>query len=136
MRPKKPLPAGSAAAIESGRNTDRSPCAIHLSGKTAATVCIQVGISLNWKKTPEMNCSTRAIGMITAVALLPLRGTPLRAMPRMADVATPSTKTQANVNHLSGSVGSCTPKAMAATPMMSAACSTPVAKTWPILPMK
>ena len=43
----------------SGRNTDRSPCAIHLSGKNAATVCIQVGIWLNWKKTPEMNCSTQ-----------------------------------------------------------------------------
>ena len=38
------------------------PCAIHFSGNTDATFCIQAGRSLNTKNTPEMNCSTRTIG--------------------------------------------------------------------------
>jgi len=46
--------------------------------------------------------------MITLVALLPLRGSPLSAMPRMAQVVTPSTNTQVNVTHRAGSVGSLT----------------------------
>ena len=56
-----------------------------------------------------MNCSTSTIGMTTAVALLPLRGTADRAMPSSAEVATPSTNTHANVSHASGSVGSSMP---------------------------
>ena len=34
------------------------PWAIHLSGKTEATLCIHAGSSLKTKNTPEMNCST------------------------------------------------------------------------------
>ena len=83
-----------------------------------------------------MNCSTSAIGMMTAVALLPLRGSPLSAIPRMAEVDTPSTKTQAKVIHLAGSVGSSTWNTTRASTSSSAACMIPVTKTWPILPMK
>ena len=56
------------------------------------------------------NCSTSTVGMTTAVALLPVRGSAESAMPRNAQVMTPNTNTQAKVSHFSGLVGSATSK--------------------------
>ena len=91
------MPAGSCAARTSGRNTERRPCAIHLSGKNEAIVCIQVGTWLNWKKTPEMNCSTSAIGVTIADAERPFFARLETAMPSRVQDADPSTATQAKV---------------------------------------
>ena len=83
-----------------------------------------------------MNCSTSTIGITTAVALFPDRGTAESAMPSRAEVATPSTKIQANVSQAPGSVGIAMPNSVAETSRRSAACSEAVTKTWPILPRK
>ena len=98
VRPSSQLPAGSAAAIASGRKTERSPWAIHLSGKNAATVCIHEGISLNWKKTPEMNCSSNANGVTVAYADRPFLARLDSAMPSSVQDADPRAATQAKVS--------------------------------------
>ena len=68
-----------------------------MSGKNAATVCIQVGTWLNRKKTPEMNCSTIAIGVTIADAERPFLARLEMAMPRSVQAAEPRTVTQAKV---------------------------------------
>ena len=47
------------------------PWVIHFSGKSDAISCIQDGRSEKTKKTPEMNCSTMAIGEMIAGAVRP-----------------------------------------------------------------
>ena len=69
-----------------------------MSGKTAATVCIQVGIWLNWKKTPEMNCRSSANGVTMADAERPFLARLDSAMPSSVQDADPSTVTQAKVS--------------------------------------
>lgn len=63
---------GSPDSNDAERKAARIPLAIHRSGKTFATDCSQLGRMEKVRQTPEINCS--AMGMITAVADLPLRG--------------------------------------------------------------
>ncbi len=83
-----------------------------------------------------MNCSTSVIGITTAVADAPLRGTAESAMPRIAEVMTPSRNIHAKSPQRAGSSGSGTWKTVNASSSRITACSTPVTTDWPILPMK
>ena len=83
-----------------------------------------------------MNCSTSTIGVTTAEALRPLRGTEEKATPHTAPAAVPSTKTQANVVQRAASVGRSTPKATAAMPISSTIWMRLVTSTEPTLPRK
>ena len=65
------------------------PCAIHFRGKMLAKFCSQSGSCVKLRYTPEMNCRISTIGMITAVALLPDRGSAETAMPSTELVITP-----------------------------------------------
>ena len=87
-----------SAALTVGRNTDRRPCAIHFSGKTAATRCSQGGTLVNGMNTPEMNSSTTTGRVMTGDALRAERGTLLTAMPSSEHAAQPSMQTQAKVH--------------------------------------
>src|SRR5262249_16898234 len=107
--PSSQLCADSAASSESGRSAARSPWHSHLSGNSAATVCIPLGRLLKGKYTPEMNCSTRYGRFSTAAALRLERGTLLTAMPSIVQVATPSRKTQVKVTQRSALLGSLSP---------------------------
>ena len=62
-------------------------------------VCIHVGTWLNRKKTPEMNCSTSAMGVTIADADRPFLARLEIAMPSSVHAAEPSTATQTNVSH-------------------------------------
>jgi len=112
------------------------PWAIHLSGKTEATCCIQVGSWSNAKKTPEMNCRIRTTGFTTALAARPERGTDENPMPHTHPVAVESTKTQANVTQADALVGIGTSNSVAATASRRAVCARQVTSTSPILPRK
>ena len=71
------------------------PWVIHFSGKIAAISCIHAGSSEKTKNTPEMNCSTIAIGEMIAGAVRPFltkRGD--RDAEQRAGGQTPSTATQ------------------------------------------
>ena len=68
----------------------------------------------------------------TLASLGPLPTQPAPTVP----AAVPRTKTQANVNQRSGSVGSSTPNASAATTSSIATCAELVTSTMPILPRK
>jgi hypothetical protein len=57
-----------------------------------------VGTSLNWKNTPEMNCSTSATGVTVADADRPLRARLDTAIPSSVHAAEPSAATQTNVS--------------------------------------
>ena len=104
------VPATSRSANESGRKTERIPCVIHLSGKIAATCCIQPGKSVKTKKTPLKNCRIITTGETTADAPLPLLGTAAKAIPRAVDAALPKIMSHVKTNHLYGSDGNSTPK--------------------------
>ena len=91
------------------------PWHIHLSGNSAAMLCIHPGSSVNTKNTPEMNCSTSATGVTTAGALRPVRASDENAMPHSVHAVMPSRPTQANVSHLRRCLGSETPKNGTAT---------------------
>ena len=58
VRPLSQLWATSCVAKVSGKKTLRIPWVNHLSGKIAATCCIQPGSWVNTKKTPLKNCKT------------------------------------------------------------------------------
>ena len=107
--PSSQLCAGSAGSSESGRSAARSPWHSHLSGNSAAIVCMPLGRLLNGKYTPEMNCSTRYGRFSTAAALRLERGTLLTAMPSMVQVATPSRKTQVKVSQRAPVLGQLEP---------------------------
>ncbi|GHA29676.1 hypothetical protein GCM10010372_32080 [Streptomyces tauricus] len=109
MRPNSQLPACSRTCAESGRNTPRSPWHIHFSGNTALMPSIQSGMVSMEMYTPEMNCSTRKGSTTTEVALLPVLGTELIAMPSRAHAVRPSRKIQPKCSHLVASEGSSTP---------------------------
>src|ERR1700712_3213753 len=98
-RPSSHEWAGSLMARARGRKTDRSPCAIHFSGKIDAAVCIQVGSELNWKNTPEVNCSSSATGVTVADADRPFLARLDSVIPSSVQAVAPSTDTQAKVNH-------------------------------------
>ena len=84
-----------------------------------------------------MNCSTRAIGTTTAVALLAVRGTDDSATPSSAEPVMPRTNTHANTAHFAGSVGSSAPSATTAKSEQERRLQRrPSPSTWPILPMK
>ena len=70
------------------------PWVIHFSGKNAAIVCIHRGSAAKTKNTPEMNCSTIAIGEITAGAVRPFLTHEVIAMPSSVQAVMPSTLTQ------------------------------------------
>src|SRR5689334_5548342 len=55
VRPCSHVEAISWVCQSSGKNTERMPCAIHLSGKREATCLSHSGRSVNAKYTPEMN---------------------------------------------------------------------------------
>ncbi len=92
------MPGWREAAF-GGKKTLRIPCASHLSGKNEANTFIQTGKVLNWKKTPEVNCKTRTIGVTMAPADLADRGTLENAMPRRVQLAKPRTESHVNVSH-------------------------------------
>ncbi len=60
----------------------------------------------NWKKTPEVNCSTSTIGDTTAEAPRPFFGTTENASPSSVQQARPSSDTQTRVNHWNAVAGS------------------------------
>ncbi len=66
------------------------PWVIHRSGKTDAAVCIHPGRSENTKYTPDMNCSTITIGVMTAFASCAERGSAETPIPRTVPAAVPS----------------------------------------------
>lgn len=72
-----------------------------------------------------MNCRTSTIGMTTAVALLPERGSAENEMLRKAEVMTPKRNTQTKVSHFPASSGRATPSIECATRMRSAAWTIP-----------
>ena len=92
-------PVTSRAAALSGRKTLRIAWVSHLRGKREANCCIQVGRFWKMKNTPDVNCSTRTIGLTTADAPLAFFGTTLNAMPSSVHDTRPSTDTHTNVNH-------------------------------------
>src|SRR5687768_9117301 len=97
--PSAQVPPTSRAANESGRNTERIPWHIHFKGKSEAMLRIQSGMLVYWKKTPEMNCSTRATGVTIAGAPRPVRAREEKAIPHRVHALMPSSDTQANVAH-------------------------------------
>ena len=106
VRPGSQLFATSCAANESGKKTDRIPWVNHLSGKIAAKFCIQEGNWVKTKNTPLKNCKMMTIGETTADAPRPLFGTTEKAMPKIVELAIPSTIIQRNVSHFSPVAGS------------------------------
>ena len=98
-RPSSQVPAGSPAASASGRNTERRPCAIHLSGKTAATVCIQLGQLAEQEEDAgdELQHAART-GVTVAEADRPFFARLETAIPSSVQAAEPRTVTQAKVS--------------------------------------
>src|SRR4051794_31391089 len=96
--PGSHAPAGSEEASCSGRKTEGRTWAVELSGKSAAMCWSQGGTCENWKKTPEMNCSTRAIGVMIAEAERPFFARLETAMPSSVQAAEPSRVTQTKVS--------------------------------------
>ena len=91
-----PRVAGLGVDQACGRNTDRIPWAIHLSGKIEAMACIQPGSSAKAKKTPEMNCRISTTGVTTVGAARPDLGTEANAMPSAVPAAVPITTSHSN----------------------------------------
>ena len=72
VRPSSHDPAGSEAAITSGRKTERSPWAIHFSGKTAATVT-PVALVLQFISGVFFQFNQVPTWLQTVAALFPLK---------------------------------------------------------------
>ena len=132
--PSSNEPPGSRAPKLSGRKTERSPWHIHLSGKIAATCCIQVGRLVKTKNTPEMNWSTSATGVTTAEPLRAVRASDEMAMPQSVQAVTPRTETQANVSHLAVVCGRSRSNIATETASSSTVSAMPMATTMITLP--
>src|SRR5206468_13131793 len=102
VRPCSQAPAASEEANESGRKTERRPCAIHLSGNTAAITCMNLGIVGKRKKTPEIICRDRNGNCTTAAAERAFGARRLYAMPASEHAVMPSVTTQARVAQRAG----------------------------------
>src|SRR5690606_31658831 len=101
IRPCSHAPAASRLASESGRNTERLPWAIHLSGNREPTWISGSGRALTGRKyTPEANISTSRPRFDSADALRAVRARLETAIPMRAQAVTPSTKIQPSVSHL------------------------------------
>ena len=83
-----------------------------------------------------MNCRTSAIGVTTAGARLPSRGTDENAMPQRVQAEMPRSDTQPKVSHFAGLSGSGTLYSSTATTSSSAVSRMPVTSTITTLPMK
>ena len=77
--------------------------------KSDAIACIHVGRLLYGKYTPEMNCRTRTIGVTTAAAVRPERGTLENAIPSTVPAADPSRTSQRNRSQSAPDAGRSTP---------------------------
>ena len=104
--PCSQLPATSAAAAPSGRNSERIPCVSHFSGKTAATCCIHPGSSEKAKKTPEKNFSTIAKAAMAVPTEAAVPRSAEAAMSNTVPARQPSAATHTNVTQSAGAAGS------------------------------